>query len=61
MGNEGKSYVALRRPDGTYIVELRRVNRPATTVASFPTLSQALDECARLSTVEDERRKSAYD
>jgi hypothetical protein len=52
-----KSYVATREADGTYVIRVTEDLHPAGMIPGFLTMDRALDECARLNSQEDERRR----
>jgi hypothetical protein len=57
-----KSYHASYEHDGTYNVRVTEDLVLTQTIPGFATLDQALDECARLNALEEERRKrEAFD
>jgi hypothetical protein len=52
-----KSYAVAREPDRTFVINVREDLFAATVISGFVTMDEALDECARLSAQEDERRR----
>jgi hypothetical protein len=50
-----KSYVATREVDGTYAIHVTKDAQPAGVIPGFPTMDKALDECARLNALEQDR------
>jgi hypothetical protein len=52
-----KSYAVAREADRTFVINVREDLFPATVISGFVTMDEALDECARVSAQEDERRR----